>query len=270
MGLIDDRRIKSLLTEDDCEAIVEHDHEYLNSKGVTCFGKGDFENARAFYELATTFGDKEAPTNLGYMYLYGKGAQVDYSLALAFFQIGAAKGSVDAHYKLGDMYHHGKGVEQNTDKALEYYQKSLDLLEKENKADPADYPSLFFTLGKEMMPDGIIEENPGRAYDYLLIAEEGYEKQLEQYGATQYRTILETTRKLLRDEFFAETKRQVPPTSVYQLYDKVYKVKGSNVTGTLVKSYYSYELKENIYILEDGNHNLVDIPESELAEFVQE
>jgi hypothetical protein len=270
MGLIDDRKVRRLLTEDDLEAIAEEDHEFLNSKGVACFGKGEFEKARAFYELATTFGDKDAPTNLGYMYLYGKGAQMDYSLALAFFQIGASKGSVDAHYKLGDIYHHGKGVEQDTDKALEYYQKSLDLLEKENKADPADYPSLFFTLGKEMMPDGIIEENPGRAYDYLLIAEEGYEKQLEQYGATQYRDILDATRKLLRSEFFDEVKRQVPPTPTCQLYDKVYKVKGTNVEGTLIKSYYSYELKENIYILEDANHNLVDIPESELAELIQE
>ena len=34
MGLIDDRKVRRLLTEDDLEAIAEEDHEFLNSKGV--------------------------------------------------------------------------------------------------------------------------------------------------------------------------------------------------------------------------------------------
>lgn len=268
--LRDERKIRSILTEDDFESIEDQDHEFLNAKGASYFGKGEFESARAYYELAATLGNKDAATNLGYMYLYGKGNTIDYSVALAFFQMGAKYGSVDAHYKLGNMYQNGKGVEQSTEKALEYYQKALDLLEVEDKADPADYPSLFYTLGREMMPDGIIEENPGRAYDYLLIAEEGYEKQVEQYGASSYKNMLDSTRRLLKDVYFDEIRTQVPPTPVYTLYEKEYKVKNSDVKGTLMKAYYSYELKQNIYILEDANHNLIDVPESELAEIIHE
>ena len=204
------------------------------------------------------------------MYLYGKGAPIDYSAALAFYQMGAKKGSIDAYYKLGNMYQSGKGVTQDNTKALEFYDKALTLLEKENKADPADYPSIFFTLGREMMPEGIIEENLPRAYDYLLIAEEGYEKQIDMYGAKFYRDILDETRRLLRSELFDNLRTRHVPEPVYTLFEREYKVKGTDMTGTLVKSYYSYEDNCNIYILEDKNHEYHDVREDELAELLHE
>ena len=268
--LREEKRLRILLTEDDYEAIDESDSDYLNSKGESYYRRGEYEKARAYFELSTTLGDTNAPTNLGYMYLYGKDTTVDYTVALAFYKIGARRGSIDAYYKLGNMYQSGKGVLKDNEKALSFYDKALDLLERENKGDPADYPSLFFTLGREHMPNGIKEENLGRAYDYLLIAEEGYMKQKEEYGAKIYDNILEETRILMKDEVFDKIKEQVPKAPVYELYDKEYKVKGKEYTGTLVKTYYSYEFEENIYIIEDKKHLLHDVKESELAEVVHE
>ena len=265
-----DERKRILLTEDDYEAIDESDSEYLNSKGETYYRKGQYEKARAYFELSTTLGDTNAPTNLGYMYLYGKATTVDYTVALAFYKIGARRGSIDAYYKLGNMYQSGKGVVQDNEKALSFYDKALDLLERDNKGDPADYPALFFTLRKEYMPNGIKEENLGRAYDYLLIAEEGFLKQIDQYGANIYYDLIDETRTLMDDEVFDEVKRQTPTNPVYTLYDKEYKVKGKDFTGTLVKSYYSFEHQENIYILEDKKHYLHEVKESQLAEIVNE
>ena len=71
-----EERKRILLTEDDFESIDESDSEYLNSKGEDYYRKGSYEKARAYFELSTTLGDTNAPTNLGYMYLYGKDTTV--------------------------------------------------------------------------------------------------------------------------------------------------------------------------------------------------
>lgn len=264
----EDKRLRFLLNQEDYDAIEEKDHEYLNSKGAEYYNHGAYESARTYYEISAMLGNRDAITNLGYMYLYGKGAPIDYTAALAFYQMGAKKGSIDAHYKLGNIYQSGKGVPQDNNKALTYYDAALTLLEKENKADPADYPSLFFTLGREMLPEGIIEENLPRAYDYLLIAEEGYEKQIKIYGSKYYRNIIEETRRLLRSEIFDNLRSRKVPSPIYTLFEKKYKVKGTQLTGTLIKSTYSYEDNEIIYILEDKNHEYHDARESELAELL--
>ena len=262
----EERKSFSLLDEEDFDALEEKDHEFLNSQGANYYNNGDYAEARVYYEISASMGNRDAITNLGYMYMYGKDSPIDYSVAKALFILGAKKGSIDAYYKLGNMYQSGKGVIQDIPKAMNYYDKALELLEKEDKADPADYPSLFFTLGREYMPGGAKEENIGRACDYLLIAEEGYEKQIEDYHAKYYKDILEETRKLLRDDVFTSMREQEVPKPIYNLYEDEYRMKGTEITGVLVKAYYSYEHQETIYILEDKDHDLHDVLESRIEE----
>lgn len=264
--LREDKRVKSILEEDVFEAIEDKDRDYIHSQGATLYNEGYYDEARTYYEISASMGNRDAITNLGYMYMYGKGAPIDYSVAKALFTIGAKKGSIDAYYKLGNLYQSGKGVSQDTSIAMNYYDKALELLEQEDKADPADYPSLFFTLGREYMPGGAREENIGRACDYLLIAEEGYEKQMNDYHAKYYKDILEETRRLLRDDVFSSMRDQEVPKPIYELYEKEYQIKGTEITGVFVKTYYSYEYQENVYILEDKDHDLHDVLESRVLE----
>lgn len=264
--LREDKRMKSIMDEDDFEAITEKDRDFLNSQGSSYYNNGYYEEARAYYEVSASMGNRDAITNLGYMYMYGKGAPIDYTVARSLFMVGAHKGSIDAFYKLGNIYQSGKGVDVDIEKAMNYYDKALELLNKEDKGDPADYPSLFFTLGREYMPGGAKEENTGRACDYLLIAEEGYEKQINEYHAKYYKDILEETRRLLKSEIFEGFKNQDIPKPIYTLYETEYRIKGTEITGVLVKAYYSYEHQETVYILEDKDHDLHDVLESRVSE----
>ena len=141
---------------------------------------------------------------------------------------------------------------------------------KKDKADPSDYPSIFYTFGREQMPGGMKEENLGKAYDDLLIAEEGYLKQINVYHATYYKGMLEETRRLMNQEVFDSIRSQERKEPIYELYDKEYKIKGLNTKGTLIKVTYSYATQENIYYLEDQDHEIHAVRESELAECIQD
>ncbi len=255
---------KQLLTEEDFEAIKNKNHEYLNSVGADYYGQGEYEKARIYYELASTLGDTNSPTNLGYIYMYGRDVPIDYSVAIAFYQIGAEQGNIDAFYKLGNIYQSGKGVKKDPVLALQYYDEALNRLKKEDPQDPEDYPSLFFTLAREMMPGGLKEKNLGRAYDYLLIAKEGYERQINHFGAGYYKDILEETNKTLNNPVFDNIRKQEVQAPKYELYQDEYMMKETSTSGELIDVRYKYEKQENQYILEDKNHEYHEVYESEL------
>ena len=84
-------------------------------------------------------GNDTAMSNLGYIYMYGRDVQIDYTIAFAFFRLSAEKGNIEATYKLGNLYQSGKGVEKNIELALEYYDKALKLIE-EKSVKKEDYP----------------------------------------------------------------------------------------------------------------------------------
>ena len=203
---IKEKNIVNLLDKDDLKALKDGDHEYLNSVGANCYNDGDYDIARIYYELAAAMGNTTSLSNLGYIYMYGRDVPVDYSLALAYFTMAANKGDIEATYKLGNLYQSGKGVEKNNNLALEYYDKALELIESDKDVIPKDYPSVYFTLAKEMMPGGSKETDLKKAYDYLNIAIDGYNYFIEMEGANHYEKVRDEAYKLRDDNLFKDFK----------------------------------------------------------------
>lgn len=195
------------LTKVDIAAIEEEDYIYINNKGAEYYNNGNYEQAIEYYRLAMAMGDKHAIANIGYCYMYGRSVEKNMNLALAYFKIAAKYDDIDALYKLGDIYKNGYGLETNFDLALYYYEKALNLIEEDIDVDEFDYPSLYFSLAKEYMPDGLLDTNIEKSYNYLKIARAGYEYSIEEYKATYYEKMLEATNRLLDNEIFDELKK---------------------------------------------------------------
>lgn len=187
------------------EAINQNDSEILNSVGANYYNCGEYNKAKKYYELASTMGNDTAMSNLGYVYMYGRGVPVDYTMAFSYFRLSAKRGNIEANYKLGNLYQSGKGVKKNINLAIEYYDKALNLIEK-NNIKKSDYPSVYFTLAKEMMPNGNKKQDLEKAYKFLKIAVNGYEHLIEDEAASHYRKVYEDAKKLLESEIFKEYK----------------------------------------------------------------
>lgn len=185
------------------EALEENDSELLNLTGADYYNEGDYKTAKIYYELASAMGNDTAMSNLGYIYMYGRGVPTDYKIAMAYFKISAEKGNIEATYKLGNLYQSGKGVDKNIDLAIEYYDKALNLI-KENDINEIEYPSVYFTLAKEMLPNGSKDTNLKIAYEYIQTAINGYKHLIEFQNANYYSKVLSEAEELLQDTIFDE------------------------------------------------------------------
>lgn len=185
------------------KAIEEDDSDLLNTVGADYYKEEEYELAKIYYELAIAMGNDIAMSNLGYIYMYGRGVPIDYSIAIAYFKIAAEKGNIEATYKLGKLYQSGNGVEKNTELALKYYDESLRLIEAEG-INRLEYPSVYFALAKEMLPEGSKKTNLKTAYEYLKTAVEGYKHMIDSYNANYYSDVLEEAESLLKDKMFDE------------------------------------------------------------------
>jgi hypothetical protein len=82
----------------------------------------DFEKN---YEYAQQ-GMAEAQYNLGIMYQYGEGAEMDLEQAFYWFKQAADQGMVEAQYNLGYLYITGQGTEQDYEQAMFWFMKAAD------------------------------------------------------------------------------------------------------------------------------------------------
>lgn len=77
----------------------------------------DYPHAKAWYEKALKQGSGVAAYNLGLLYEYGKGGDVDYDEAVDYFEAALEHGFLPAQYALAWMYLNGFGVSKNVDRA---------------------------------------------------------------------------------------------------------------------------------------------------------
>jgi clan AA aspartic protease (TIGR02281 family) len=88
---------------------------------------GDYATAAVLYQpLAIRSGDATAQTNLGWMYLNGKGVPQSDERAAGFFKLAAAQGNAVAQNNLGVMYEAGRGVVRNDAEAARLFKLSAD------------------------------------------------------------------------------------------------------------------------------------------------
>ena len=74
-----------------------------------------------WFRLAAAHNSVKGETNLGIMYVHGKGVTQDFAEARKWFQRAADHGEVKAQSNLGALYATGKGVPQSYVEAAKWY-----------------------------------------------------------------------------------------------------------------------------------------------------
>lgn len=67
----------------------------LNAKAETCYKAGDSETALKYYRAAADKGNSHAMYEIGYIYTYGKGVEMNVSEAVEYTLMAAELGDVD-------------------------------------------------------------------------------------------------------------------------------------------------------------------------------
>jgi hypothetical protein len=78
------------------------------------------ESAR-YFRLAAEQGNARAQTDLGRMYLYGRGVPQDDVEAVRWFRLAADQGDFDGQYELALIYQAGRGVPQDYVEAYKWF-----------------------------------------------------------------------------------------------------------------------------------------------------
>ena len=81
----------------------------------------------AAYKVGGEGGDVVCQYQVGYMYCYGDGVDVDYEQALPWIQKAAAQDHPSAVGELGTMYSNGQGVAPSWRRAREHYERAIGL-----------------------------------------------------------------------------------------------------------------------------------------------
>lgn len=94
-------------------------------------GLGGFpqDDAQAVFwaQQASTDGHLHAQTQLGQLYVQGKGVEQDYAQALVYLQPVAEQGQSMAISALAEMYENGWGVPENVEHAVQLYRQAIEI-----------------------------------------------------------------------------------------------------------------------------------------------
>lgn len=162
-------------------------------------GEPEYEKAREYYEAADRLGYTLASENLGYIFYYGFGTDVDYTKAYLYFSKAALTGRYEAMYKLGDMFRDGFYVEKNEKMTAFFYRRALDLVWKDETSYQKYLGCVYQRVG-DLFYEGIgVEQNDEEAFRYYQLAEGYYYKQIEEgdkYHIDQIQVVIEKQKKL--------------------------------------------------------------------------
>ena len=87
----------------------------------------DYAQAMVWYEKSADLGYATAMNAIGYMYNWGEGVEQNYAKAMEWYIKSANLGNSNAMANIGWLYFNGNGVEQDYTKVLEWYTKAADL-----------------------------------------------------------------------------------------------------------------------------------------------
>ena len=102
------------------------------------FGKGvevDYYEAFQWYEKAAINEHSQAQYNLGVMYAEGKGVVLDFTNSFKWHYKAAENGYVEAQFILGFIYINGRGVDKNYDEAYKWTLKAANEGHKKAKVN---------------------------------------------------------------------------------------------------------------------------------------
>ena len=98
------------------DAIAIHEQGLFYREGRNGFPQ-DYTKALELFRRAVDLGNAEAYSNIGYLYWYGEGVEVDKKKARHHFELAAIKGNVVARHNLGVV----EGELGNFDRSLKHH-----------------------------------------------------------------------------------------------------------------------------------------------------
>ncbi len=90
--------------------------------GWAAYEYGDYQEAARIWQPLAAQGDAQAQLNLGTLYDFGQGVQMDVALAVKWYRAAATQGNQAAQFNLGMMYETGRGTPQHYADAALWYQ----------------------------------------------------------------------------------------------------------------------------------------------------
>jgi len=105
-------------------------------------------------------GDAKAQSNLGILYMRGRGVVQDYNQAAKWYSKAAAQGDAAAQDNLGTLYLNGQGVPRSTETAVSWFRKAA-----EQGDESAQYDLAQILLGGQG-----VSANQAEAYYWLIRA----------------------------------------------------------------------------------------------------
>jgi tetratricopeptide (TPR) repeat protein len=135
------------------DAIAETDigKMYVEGRGVA----EDFAEAKRWFEKAAAQNQPDGLYNLGLMYADGEGVPQDYAEAIKWYRLAADRGQADAQNSLGLRYKHGEGVGQDYVQAHKWF--ALSVINAIHAADRARALANLDAVAKLMTPDQVAE-----------------------------------------------------------------------------------------------------------------
>lgn len=189
------------LSYSDMKAIDDNNSAYLFEKGLKLYNEGEYNKAIEYYRLSAALGNSIAVSKLAYCYKLGRNVEKDINLAHGYFALASRLGNIESTYELGNIYK-DKG---DNEACAYYYAKAISYInefEHKNKVNiKTNFPFIYHAISKELMPGGIMNVNLFDAFNFLLIAQDGYEQGINN-GNKDYEPLLMEVNKLLTNKIF--------------------------------------------------------------------
>ena len=93
------------------------------NNALKAFRNNDFSRAYYWFNLLAEAGHAKAQSNLGLLFLRGRGVEQNTTTALRWFESAAQQGVVTAQFNLGYLYSTLKGKHRNFERAIHWYSK---------------------------------------------------------------------------------------------------------------------------------------------------
>ena len=180
------RAYEHAVASGDAESCCDLGNMYHETDNSGCVE--DYATAASLYELGIQRGCAQCAVNLGYMYYYGRGTEVDYNKAFQCYALAAVtEDNPEALWKLGDLYADGKGVTRSDRMAWTLYSKAYQLSGGMPWGCRAAHHVADYLLRGV---SGMLEADPLRALELYMKAELGYYEVIAK-GQTYYRKCLD-------------------------------------------------------------------------------
>ncbi len=99
--------------------------------GVMQLDRDDYKSTMKSFMKALNLGDKHAYYNIGYLYEYGYGVEVDYAMASQYYQRALGYNNINkphALFHLGRMLYEGReGLKKDGQKGLDYIKRAVQM-----------------------------------------------------------------------------------------------------------------------------------------------